>query len=1027
MASSGIPPVYVQLIADVDQLKKGLSQAEASLKGLDQTVQKSSGVMNGMVSNLKKVGATLGVAFAGQQLVSFAKDTVMAASNMAESMSKIDVVFGDGSEAVKKWGASAAENMGISNQAAIEAAGTYGNLFQAFGMGQGPAQEMSTSLVQLASDMASFNNTSVDDAILALRSGLSGETEPLKKFGIALSDTRLKTEAVSMGLIKSTREALTPAAKAQASYALIMKDTTLAQGDYARTSDGTANTMKTLSAKFEDAKVALGEALMPAFRGLLGLLKLIIPVLTTLGNFLKKNEDLIKALAIGMGVATAAFLIYKGVMIATTTATKLFAVAQVLMKGQQLASIASTNTLAASMLVLNNTMRNNPIGLIITAVALLVAGFVLLWKKSDTFRNAVISMAKVALQAFASIIPMVGKVIEAIVKIYSGPLRILLTALSKLPGVGKYAKAGLDLINKGIDGISDFADSAAKKATELANKLDAVGKAADKNGDKVDKATGKGKGKGKDKDGTGTGGMTAEQKDKLKKLKTDVQKIYKDMNDVIADAKDKANEAMLARDEEMMKAVERYNETVSDLNKAYNESIAEADAKFAEDKADAIATQDKEEKEAKKRFAADEIQIVKEFNNKKKDLEKALNEKITDLRAKAAEKNTDLQQKAADKQLSIIKQSQDRLRTAFAAKTGFDLAEAFTAGPSADKLITNLKEKLAAAKSLQENAAKLAGMGYSQVFIEEVVKQGPEAGNKIAEALKAASPEATAELQALYGQVETVSNHGLDQLATTMNAGGKLATEELMTAYSQVAIDLKESLAEVDAQLQAGLADANKVYADSMAEAEILRQEKMNAARDEMTAAIAESNAKMTAAIAEAQKALEKARTEAKKRLDEGLAEAQNTLQKALVDAQKEYEKKIDEINKATKEKLDDLQAKIKETAAAMATLGAQQAAYAAMQNAPVYGPSAYSSSPTVSAGGATLSGNSVTIAQTFVTAKVDAAELGNATMGAMQYSQAVLTSSTPKPATASTATATKPLTAAQIVAARKAANGGYL
>jgi hypothetical protein len=1025
MASSGIPPVYVQLIADVDQLKKGLSQAQASLKGLDQTVQKSSGVMNGMVANLKKVGATLGVAFAGQQLVGFAKDTVMAASNMAESMSKIDVVFGEGSEAVKKWGASAAENMGISNQAAIEAAGTYGNLFQAFGMGQGPAQEMSTSLVQLASDMASFNNTSVDDAILALRSGLSGETEPLKKFGVALSDARLKTEAMAMGLIKSTSEALTPAAKAQASYALIMKDTTLAQGDYARTSDGTANTMKTLSAKFQDAKVALGEALMPAFRGLLALLKVIIPILTTFGNFLKKNQDLIKALAIGMGVATAAFLVYKGVMIATTTATKLFAVAQVLMKGGQLASIASTNTLAASMLGLNAAMRANPIGLIITAVGLLVAGFVLLWKKSDTFRNGVISMAKVALNAFASIIPMVGQVIEAIMKISTGPLRILLTVLSKLPGVGKYAKAGLDIMNKGLDGISDFAQGAANKAKDLSAKLDAMGKAADKNGDKVDKATGKGKGGkgGAGGTGTGTGGMTDKEKEKLKKLKSDVAKIYSEMNDVIADAKDKANEAMLARDEEMMKAVERYNETVSDLNQTYNETMAEADAKFAEDKADAIATQDKEEKEARKRFAVDEIKIVKEFNDKKKDLEKTLNDKIADLRAKAAEKNTDLQQKAADKQLSIIKQSQDRLRTAFAAKTGFDLAEAFTAGPSADKLITNLKDKLAAAKSLQENAAKLAGMGYSQVFIEEVVKQGPEAGNKIAEALKAASPEATAELQALYGQVETVSNHGLDQLATTMNAGGKLATEELMTAYSQVAIDLKESLAEVDAQLQAGLADANKVYADSMAEAEVLRQEKMNAARDEMTAAIAESNAKMNTAIAEAQAALDKARLEAKKRLDDGLKDAQNTLQKALIDAQKDYEKKIDEINKATKEKLDDLQTKIRETAAAMATLGAQQAAYAAMQNAPVYGPTAYSTSPTVTAGGQTLSGNSVKIEQTFVTAKVSAAEVGSATNGALQYSQAVLTSSASKPASTPAATA-KPMTSAEIIAMRRRTGG---
>ncbi len=72
-----------------------------------------------------------------------------------------------------------------------------------------------------------------------------------------------------MGLIKTTSGTLPVAIKSQAAYSLILKDTALAQGDYARTADGTANTMKTLQAKMEDAKVALGDALMPAFRGLL--------------------------------------------------------------------------------------------------------------------------------------------------------------------------------------------------------------------------------------------------------------------------------------------------------------------------------------------------------------------------------------------------------------------------------------------------------------------------------------------------------------------------------------------------------------------------------------------------------------------------------------------------------------------------------------------------------------------------------------------------------------------------------------
>ena len=339
-----IPPILIKLSADVNDLKAGLAQAQNSLKGLDDNIKKSTGGMTNFVSKLKTVGATLGATFAATQLTSFAKDTVMAASSMAESVSKVNVVFGEGAAEVLKFGQGAADNLGISNQAAIEAAGTYGNLFQAFGLGQGQAQTMSTSLVQLAADMASFNNTSIDDAILALRSGLSGETEPLKKFGVALSEARLKTEALSLGLIKNTSGALTPAAKAQASYSLIMKDTILAQGDYARTADGTANTMKTLQARFADAKVAVGDALMPAFRGLLKILNLLIPVLKKIGDFFKNNQSEVKAFAITVGVLTAAYGAYLLVINAATIATK----------------------------ALSIVMKANPIGVVVVAVVVVV-------------------------------------------------------------------------------------------------------------------------------------------------------------------------------------------------------------------------------------------------------------------------------------------------------------------------------------------------------------------------------------------------------------------------------------------------------------------------------------------------------------------------------------------------------------------------------------------------------------------------------------------------------------------------------
>jgi len=913
--ASAIPPILVQLQADVSQLKSGLAQAEKAIKGVDDQVKVAGKGMGQFTSQMKSMAATIGVAFGAAQIVSFGKDAVMASSNMAESLSKVRVVFGEGAAEVEKFGKSAADNLGISNQAALEATGTYGNLFQAFGLGQGESQKMSTSLVQLAADMASFNNTSVDDAILALRSGLSGETEPLKKFGVALSEVRLKTEAMAMGLIKSTTGALTPAIKAQASYSLILKDTKLAQGDYARTADGTANTMKTLQARFQDAKVAVGDALMPAFRGLLGILNLLVPVLTAIGNFFKNNQDEVKAFAITIGVLGTAYAAYTVYLKAAIIQQK----------------------------ILNAVQKLNPIGLIITAVALLVAGMVKLFKSNETFRNAVITMAKVALNAFASIIPMVGKVIEVILKISTGPLRVLLLVLSKLPGVGKYAKAGLDIMNKGLDGISGFADSAAKKAKELAAGLDNVAKAATKSTDKVNKAT-----KGGAAGTTGTtkaGPVDQKTLDKIKAYQKDVEGIYKDMNEVMAEANEKMLEAAADRDEKIAEANERYQERVADANKAYAE--AEADAKT----------------DNAKRL----IDITKDYNKKTAELAKDLQEKIAEINARATEKSADLRVKALEKEASIVKQSIDRLRSAFASKTGFNLAESFAAGPSADKLLIDLKAKLQAAKDLQANAAALAGMGYSQTFIEEVVKNGPEAGNKIAAALKAASPEATKELQTLYGQVENISDNGLNELAKSMNAGGKLATDELREAYSQVAVDLKASLAEVDSELKTSLAEANKVYQEAMDQAKIERDERA-----------AESVAQMNEQIANA-----------KKRLTEALADAQKDLNKALIEAQIAYQKAIDEIQKATEKKLADLRSKLAEVAAAMAALGAQQAAMAAMQNAPVY------SSPTYSTGGkitTPFNTGSSTVINTTVNAQTNASpsSIANAVTNAAKFSAPV-------------------------------------
>lgn len=266
---AGSRKLVVEILGDAKGLASSLTDSESKL-----------GKFGSAIGGFAKTAA-IGFAAVGVGAVAAAKPLLDAASNLSESMSKVDVVFAENAKEIQDWSKKSALAFGQSRASALEAAGTYGNLFQAFGLGRKESTDMSKSLVELAADLASFNNTSVEDALQALQSGVSGESEPLKRYGVAINDVRLKQEALSLGLIKSTKEALTPAAKAQATYALIMKDTTLAQGDFARTSGGAANQQRILGAQLDNLKAKIGTALLPAFTSLVTYINTkIVPALT---------------------------------------------------------------------------------------------------------------------------------------------------------------------------------------------------------------------------------------------------------------------------------------------------------------------------------------------------------------------------------------------------------------------------------------------------------------------------------------------------------------------------------------------------------------------------------------------------------------------------------------------------------------------------------------------------------------------------------------------------------------------------
>ena len=281
-----------------------------------------------------RLGSKLTSLVGGVAVGAFFADAISQASNLEESLSKAKNVFGDSFGEIQKAAEGASRAVGLAQQDYLAAAAGFGNLLSAQGAGQfdnNMISQMSQQLVTLAADLSSFNNTSVEDAVAALTSGISGETEPLKRYGIILSDTRLKAEALSLGLVQSAGQqvkvqkktqkfekaqqkaaqalkkygensaehqqaslemaaaledvdaaassipgTLDPAIKAQAALSLIQKDGALAAGDFSETSDGFANSMKIFKATVDDAKASLAIGLLPT-------LSLFLQGLTALG------------------------------------------------------------------------------------------------------------------------------------------------------------------------------------------------------------------------------------------------------------------------------------------------------------------------------------------------------------------------------------------------------------------------------------------------------------------------------------------------------------------------------------------------------------------------------------------------------------------------------------------------------------------------------------------------------------------------------------------------------------------------
>lgn len=219
-----------------------------------------------MVSGIKKAAAVLAVGgiFAAK---AFLLPAIKQASDLNETTSKTQVVFGQATAKVIAFADTAATKMGQSKKAVLDGASTFAIYGKAAGIAGTRLADFSTDLVRLAGDMASFSNTSPEEAIQAIGAAMRGESDPIEKYGVLLNETVLKQVALRNGIIKTTTGALTPQQRVLAVNAALFEQLgakgsgTL--GDFARTSAGLANQQRILRANWENLSATVGQALLP--------------------------------------------------------------------------------------------------------------------------------------------------------------------------------------------------------------------------------------------------------------------------------------------------------------------------------------------------------------------------------------------------------------------------------------------------------------------------------------------------------------------------------------------------------------------------------------------------------------------------------------------------------------------------------------------------------------------------------------------------------------------------------------------
>lgn len=279
-----------------------------------------------LAKNLNNIGNQL-TAKVTMPIVALGAACFKLGSDVEETMNKVDVTFGDNAQIIKNWSETALTSMGMAQQSAADMAALFGDMGSGMGLESQTVLDYSMNLTQLAADMASFKNVSIERAKTALAGVYTGETEALKGMGIVMTEVNLQEFAYSQG-IKTKIADMNQAEKVQLRYNYVMEATKNAQGDFARTIDGSANQARIFVESLKELGASFKDIILPS----------VTPVITKLNELIQKFAELdpeikeqivtyamlaagIGPVVKGMGMMTSAFNSIVGVV---STATSIF-------------------------------------------------------------------------------------------------------------------------------------------------------------------------------------------------------------------------------------------------------------------------------------------------------------------------------------------------------------------------------------------------------------------------------------------------------------------------------------------------------------------------------------------------------------------------------------------------------------------------------------------------------------------------------------------------------------------------------